>query len=221
MKKSYAVRIGRQTGIFENWDECKKQVIGFSGAEYKSFLNREDAEIYLNSANQGDSSSDISKSGYVGGAVPCCVSTPSGEWGRTHAIAYVDGSYNAKTKEFSFGAVILHNGEELHFKEKFDDEELAAMRNVAGEIKGAEFAMHYCIENGIESVDIYYDYEGISKWPSGSWKANKEGTIRYKQFYDEAKKAININFVKVKGHSGDKYNDLADALAKEALGIDH
>ena len=28
-----------------------------------------------------------------------------------------------------------------------------------------------------------------------------------------------VTFVKVKGHSGDKYNDLADKLAKEALGI--
>ena len=207
MKKSYAVRIGRQTGIFESWDECKKQVIGFSGAEYKSFLCSKDAEAYLNNVNQEDSFAGISELSYTGGTVSC------------YAVAYVDGSYNIKTKEFSFGAVILHNGEELHFKEKFDDEGLAAMRNVAGEIKGAEFAIKYCIDNGIKSVDVYHDYEGISKWPLGSWKANKEGTIAYKKFYDEVKKNIRINFIKVKGHSGDKYNDLADALAKEALGL--
>ena len=28
-----------------------------------------------------------------------------------------------------------------------------------------------------------------------------------------------IRFKKIKGHSGHKYNDLADKLAKEALGI--
>ncbi|HAX73386.1 MAG TPA: hypothetical protein DCY20_07670, partial [Firmicutes bacterium] len=28
---------------------------------------------------------------------------------------------------------------------------------------------------------------------------------------------VNVQFVKVKGHSGDKYNDLADALANEAM----
>ena len=32
-------------------------------------------------------------------------------------------------------------------------------------------------------------------------------------------KKIDIKFVKVKGHSGDKYNDIADKLAKKALGI--
>ena len=35
----------------------------------------------------------------------------------------------------------------------------------------------------------------------------------------DIKKYVDIKFVKVKGHSGDKYNDLADKLAKEALGI--
>ena len=35
--KYYAVRVGKKTGIFETWDECKEQVEGFVGAEYKSF----------------------------------------------------------------------------------------------------------------------------------------------------------------------------------------
>jgi len=30
---------------------------------------------------------------------------------------------------------------------------------------------------------------------------------------------VDIDFIKVKGHSGDKYNELADKLAKKALGI--
>ena len=36
-KKYYAVRKGKKTGIFQTWDECKLQVTGFSGAEYKRF----------------------------------------------------------------------------------------------------------------------------------------------------------------------------------------
>ena len=34
MAKYYAVRNGYHTGIFNTWDECKKEVSGFSGAEY-------------------------------------------------------------------------------------------------------------------------------------------------------------------------------------------
>lgn len=93
------------------------------------------------------------------------------------------------------------------------------MRNVAGEIKGAEFVMSFCLKNGIDKVSIYYDYEGISAWAEGRWKTNKHGTIAYKEFYNEIKSKLNVQFVKVKGHSGDTYNDMADRLAKDALGI--
>lgn len=45
--KIYAVKKGRVPGVYRNWDETKKQVDGFSGAEYKSFENITDAIDYL------------------------------------------------------------------------------------------------------------------------------------------------------------------------------
>ena len=93
------------------------------------------------------------------------------------------------------------------------------MRNVAGEIKGSEAAMQYALDHKIPSIIIYHDYQGIASWCNGDWKANKAGTIAYRDFYQKAKRKINIEFRKVKGHSNDKYNDMVDELAKEALGI--
>lgn len=45
--KIYAVKKGRVPGVYRNWNEAKKQVDGFSGAEYKSFENITDAIDYL------------------------------------------------------------------------------------------------------------------------------------------------------------------------------
>ena len=45
-KKYYVVLKGRQTGIFEDWNECEKSIKGFSGAEFKSFKNYDDAYDY-------------------------------------------------------------------------------------------------------------------------------------------------------------------------------
>lgn len=202
MGKYYAVRRGRTTGIFTAWDECKKNVTGYSGAEYKSFTSREDAQRFI---NEGKSEQRTAAT---------VQDIPAGE-----AVAYVDGSYNIRTKIFAFGAVIFHDGTIHKSSEAFDDASLASMRNVAGEIKGAMYAMSYCIEHGIKALTIYYDYEGIEKWCSGAWKTNKEGTTAYKKFYDEASMKLDISFVKVRGHSGDKYNDMADELAKKAAGI--
>ena len=47
-KKIYAVRKGNKTGLFYSWDECKKAVHGYSGAEYKGFLTKDEAEAFLN-----------------------------------------------------------------------------------------------------------------------------------------------------------------------------
>ena len=133
--------------------------------------------------------------------------------------AYVDGSYNSRTNEYSYGMIILRNGEELKYAEKYADKEMASMHNVAGEIKGAEAAMRYAVENSLKEIIIYHDYEGISKWCLGEWKANKEETKAYKGYYDSVKNKVDITFVKVAGHSNNKYNDIADELAKQALGI--
>lgn len=43
-KKYYVVWLGLKPGIYSSWDEAKKQVSGYVGAEYKAFSTLEDAE---------------------------------------------------------------------------------------------------------------------------------------------------------------------------------
>ncbi len=42
--KYYVVWKGRQTGIFNTWEACAAQVTGFTGAQYKAFGSRAEAE---------------------------------------------------------------------------------------------------------------------------------------------------------------------------------
>ncbi len=204
--KFYAVKVGRQTGIFNSWEECKKQVDGYPSASYKSFKTAAEAAAYIGLIpNQK--------------AIANANNSPADFVTDNTAIAYVDGSYNISTCEYGYGVVFFYNGEEIHLKKGFPKDDLAAMRNVAGEIKGSEAAISYAVSKHISSIKIYHDYEGISKWCTGEWKANKEGTIAYRDFYNNAKKQLKIEFVKVKGHSGDTYNDIADRLAKEAAHV--
>lgn len=46
-KKVYAVRKGRQPGLYATWAECEQQVKGFPGAEFKSFASDADARSWL------------------------------------------------------------------------------------------------------------------------------------------------------------------------------
>lgn len=209
VKKYYAVKKGRKTGVFTSWDECKKQIDKFSGAIYKSFLTEKEAELFIREEIDSKINVVLEKKKEIehDNIVPT----------DDVMIAYVDGSYNVSTKEFSYGMVILYEGQEKKFAKKVEDVSLATMRNVAGEIKGAEAAMRYAVSKKCKKLVIYHDYEGIARWCLGDWKTNKEGTIAYKKYYDSIKEQLSVSFQKVKGHSGDHYNDMADELAKSVI----
>lgn len=197
-KKYYAIRKGRKTGIFDTWDETKKHVIGFKGAEYKSFESYEMAQNYI----YNDDKSIIDE-----------------KLKDDELIAYVDGSYNISSQKFGYGIVLISNRDEIKLKKSFYDETLSNQRNVAGEVYGSMKAIEYAIQNNISKIYIHFDYMGIKSWAEGEWKTNIPLTKEYKKFIDEAKNYIEIIFIKVKAHSNDKYNDMADKLAKEAVGI--
>lgn len=222
-KKFYAVSAGRQTGIFDNWDDCKAQVMGYKNAVYKSFSSKENAEVFLQTdAKSGDKDTT--------GEIPFSAQDSRALFdGIEGPVAYVDGSYDKTSGQYAYGVVILENpkdlGHEIHLSGKGSDPSIADMNNVAGEISGSMAAMSYARDHGYEKLTIFHDYNGISKWcvpdpdTGRTWKTNMLGTQRYKEFYDDVSQSVDIAFVKVKGHSGDYYNDIVDGLAKHELGV--
>ncbi len=129
--------------------------------------------------------------------------------------AYVDGSYDKDSGLYGYGAVILNDNNERVCVLSGSGEDADGIWNVAGELAGVTAAVNYAINNGEKAVHICYDYEGIEKWATGEWKAKKPATKEYVSFIHNS--SITVTFEKVKAHSGDKYNDLADKTAKEAI----
>lgn len=114
--------------------------------------------------------------------------------------------------------VLFLDGKELNLAEEYSDPDLVSMRNVAGEIKGAELAMAYCLTHDIPELAIYHDYQESQAGVRENGR-RKTGTIDYRNFYDLASAKVAIRFCKVKGHTGVTYNEKADQLAKQALGL--
>ena len=190
--KYYAVRIGRNPGIYHTWDECKRETMGFKGASFKKFSTREDAEAFINEIEEDKKESAE----------------------KDELVVYVDGSYRNSDKSHSYGVYMFNDEEEYTYSKRFFKD--SDMRNVSGEIKGAMRAMEEAVKLGKKKIYLHYDYEGIRSWALGFWKTNKEGTIYYKNFYDSIKDKLEVKFIKVEAHSGVKYNELVDQLAKEA-----
>lgn len=199
-KKYYAVKKGRVPGIYESWEDCKRQIDHFSGAEYKGFEEKAQAEQFLSRTSGMEESKKLVSD-------EACL------------VAYVDGSFDNEQKRYGYGCVFVLPEEIKTINGSGNDAEYVSMRNVAGEILGSEKAVLWALEHGYEKIIIYYDYEGIEKWADDIWKANKPGTQRYKEFIARKREQIKIYFQKVAAHTGDTYNEMADKLAKNALGL--
>ena len=191
--KFYAIKCDTDNVIFESWDEAKEFMVGKKNIKQKSFKTYEEAKMFLVGEEQA-----------VKYDIPTC---------------YIDGSYDATTGCYSFGGVLIIDNIDYQFNKKFEADEYSSSRNVAGEIKGASYIINHCIKNNIKEMNLYYDYAGIEQWYNGSWQAKMPIAIKYVEFVNSIKDKIKVNFIKVKSHSNDKYNDLADSLAKKALGI--
>lgn len=192
----YAVKSGRKPGIYSSWDECKEQINGFKGSEFKGFITLEEAEAYMNMSS--NSIQDINAY-------------------NTDVTAYVDGSYYADTSIYGFGCVMLTSDSKVFIYGAGNNEESAELRNVAGEMLGSMNAVKYAMKNGFKSICICYDYYGVEMWAIGGWKANTVLTRKYQEWMLNASKYIDISFKKIAAHTGDKYNEEADQLAKKAV----
>lgn len=219
MAKYYAVINGHhlKEGILTSWDACKKEVTGAKGVIYKSFPTAEEAKEFLRLHGK-EVPSEKQKEEKVEERKIKEEKTdlPVGET-QKEAVIYVDGSYELSTGRYAYGMVVVEEGEEVASFHEAREGEYSAMRNVAGEVLGAMKAMSYAKEHGYARLTLYFDYQGIESWALGTWKRNNTLTQGYHEYYQNMKKNIAIKFMKVKGHSGDRFNDRADELAKEAF----
>lgn len=136
--------------------------------------------------------------------------------------AWVDGSFNPKTGIFGGGGVLFDQfGNRYMIFGSGRDPELAKMRNVAGEILGAELIAEVALKLGMETLKIYHDYDGIAHWVTGKWRTHKKETEKYKKnMLRIISQGLKITFKHVKAHTGVEFNELADQMAKLVVGID-
>lgn len=135
-------------------------------------------------------------------------------------IAYVDGSFDKDKKLCGSGALFLNNinDDKPRITIDFVTEDKYNMWNIQGEYEACIKAIEIAIDKGCSEIQIYHDYQGISSWAERKWKVKNDYTKEYVRRFDELSKKIKVRFIKVKGHSKDKWNDEADKLARRSLG---
>lgn len=230
--KYYAVAVGQQIGIFETWAITQPLVKGFSGAKYKSFRTYNDALTYLD-ANKEPQCSTSDKTEFVDFVsnsssnareveqvhtkraqelIPT-ITMKTVEKGR---VFYTDGS--CVEKYGGFGIVIVDDGEEsgthngplTEYPTTNNRSELFAILTVVSNYQG----------DLLIRTDSKYCIDGLTKhithWMQNGWKTSKGGDVKNTDMIKEIHKLSqgrSVIFQHVYGHTGDKYNEVADKLA--------
>ena len=138
-------------------------------------------------------------------------------------ICYTDGACSGNPGPGGFAVVSLNDDYELITTYSKHDENTTNNRM---ELK----AILYCLikfgkeENTIVYSDSAYSVNTFNdwmfRWANNNWiksdKKTPENLDIIKAYYDLWQQGYRINLQKVKGHAGDKYNEMADKLAVEA-----
>ncbi|OAA67838.1 ribonuclease [Niveomyces insectorum RCEF 264] len=98
LQKYYAVRAGVRPGIYLTWHECQAQIAGFKGAQYKSFVSREDAAAFVAGLNPEGGAKDKGEPRFYAVAVGNYPGIYT-DW--TEASKAIVGAKGPKYKKFS------------------------------------------------------------------------------------------------------------------------
>ena len=141
-----------------------------------------------------------------------------------HVDLYTDGACSGNPGAGGYGAILIFKG----IEREISGAEASTTNNrmeIYAVIAGLEKLKERC------SVTVYSDSaytvnafnEGwLYGWMKNGWKKADGKPVQNVELWQQLYSLVmqhEVKFVKVKGHSGDTYNDMADRLAKEALGM--
>ncbi|MDD2622317.1 MAG: ribonuclease H family protein [Bacteroidales bacterium] len=148
-KKYYVVWNGRETGIYDNWEACKRQVEGFTSPLYKAFLKLEDAEEAFRKGSEAYLKPKEHPMQMIFDALYGSPIIPS---------ISVDGACNGKTKQAEYQGVDTKSKQRIFHKGPFPE----GTNNIM-EFLALVHALSYCKRHHLD-VPIYSDSVTAIKW---------------------------------------------------------
>jgi ribonuclease HI len=144
--KYYVVWNGRKAGIFTKWDDCKEQIYGFEGAQYKSFKTLAEAEAAFKNAYKPEYLNQAKQEKIPFSSKPI-----------KDSIA-VDAAWSTSTLKMEYQGVYVASGKLLFHSGPYDD----ATNNI-GEFLAIVHALAMCKKSNIDKP-IYTDSKTAMAW---------------------------------------------------------
>lgn len=123
---------------------------------------------------------------------------------------YTDGACKTSDKTGGWAFVVIKDEEKVYSEFNSEDD----TTNNRMEIMACIKALEYCLENNIKEIIINSDSMYVIGTMSQNWKRNTNHDLW--RVMDDLCENIKVVWQHVKGHEGDKWNSLCDALAVAA-----
>lgn len=200
-QKYYAVKVGKETGIYKTWPECQKQVSGYPSAKYKSFDTLMEAEEYIGECKSFENVGVNQEDGVT---------------------ILIGGAYQEETELNSY--VILMNRDKkyrLEYGRVSDCEK--DFKTFLGEMTGVvkTFEIAYELKDELKKATICHQNDEIRKWCIGETKPNTPLSKRLHEMYQDCIKFFQIEFSSIQSpEQQDQINQIAKyALDNDTLSI--
>lgn len=141
---------------------------------------------------------------------------------------YTDGACSGNPGPGGWSAIIHTNDKVV----KLNGGEVYTTNNRM-ELQAVIKGLIYCNKIKCKTIYIYSDSayvlnpinnKWVKRWIERNWKTQKDEDVKNRDLWEEFVKAYRqikkdkkIRFIKVKGHSGNVNNNIADKLAKESI----
>ena len=216
-KKFYAIAVGRQPGIYEDWPTAQAQVQGYPGAVFKGFTSRAEAQGWL--------ANPTYRPGV--GKTRAATAPPSTTNGDTspkdnEVTIYTDGGARYNPGPGGYGVILIYQGARKELSGGY-----RRTTNNRMELMGCIVALRE-LEYRDVPVTIYSDssyvVNGISKGWAKSWrkrgwvKSDRQPAVNpdlWAELLDLVEN-LDVTFKWVKGHAGHPLNERCDELAVAA-----
>jgi len=221
----YAVHKGRQPGIYSTWSECQNQVKDFKNSVFKKFKTEQKAQQFVDKGWASIKKKKYTLDSWV---------KPTKKPAKTNSSVmkmnlatktnarvievYTDGSADNVVKCSYYGiGIVFPDENRSDISQRIQDKSatnnraelmaiLCAVKAVLPELQ-AQMTLHIYSDSqySIKSIDGTYK--------NGTMNLDLIETARdlYRQY--------NIKFFHVRAHKGNKYNEMADKLARKGFGL--
>ena len=141
---------------------------------------------------------------------------------KQYVVIYTDGACAGNPGPGGWAAIIKYDGskEELHGGEKYTTNNRMEMTAVIEALKLLKFPCDVKLYSDSAYVVNAFNNGWIYNWKRNNWKTADKKPVKNQELWEELYSLFKIHkveFIKVKGHSDNEFNNRCDELARNAI----